>query len=375
MEGAPQPIVIKRIVAGHGHHGGGWKVAFADFATAMMAFFLLMWLMGSTSAEQKGGISQYFKNPSVAQGASPTPSPTAVQGQGGPSSSLINLGGSTERYKNPAPAEAKEDVDPTKKAAASGAEHTGNAKVAADNAVEENAAAEKAETDRLETLKEDLTKAISEVDTLKPFKDQIIMDLTPEGLRIQIVDKESRSMFDLGGATLKDYSLAVLLELAKAIKKVPNRVSISGHTDQSKYFRQNYGNWELSTDRANAARRALIAGSLPEEKIGRVVGLGSTALLDPVKTDNPINRRISIVVMNARTEQAIKQESASLFSVQSNDGSATGFSTGTGPTSSTSTVAPANSTAPPASKPVATSTATPLIAPVKIGAPIAIGSH
>ena len=189
------------------------------------------------------------------------------------------------------------------------------------------------------------------------------MDLTAEGLRIQIVDKESRSMFDLGGATLKDYSLAVLLELAKAIKKVPNRVSISGHTDQSKYFRQNYGNWELSTDRANAARRALIAGSLPEEKIGRVVGLGSTALLDPVKTDNPINRRISIVVMNARTEQAIKQESASLFSVQSNDGTTTGLSTGAAPSSGSSTVAPANSAAPtpasvtssPASLPLAVS--------------------
>ncbi|MGE0115441.1 MAG: flagellar motor protein MotB [Steroidobacteraceae bacterium] len=306
MEDAPQPIIIKRIVAGHGHHGGGWKVAFADFATAMMAFFLLMWLMGSTSAAQKGGISQYFKNPSVAQGVSPAPSPTAVQGAGGPSSSLIDMGGSTERYKNPAPAEGKEDEDPTKKAANP------------DNAA---AVAEAAETERLENLKEELTKAIDEEGSLKPFKDQIMMDLTPEGLRIQIVDKENRSMFDLGGATLKDYSLTVLLELAKAIQKVPNRVSISGHTDQSRYYRQNYGNWELSTDRANAARRALIAGGLPEEKIGRVVGLSSTALLDANNPQNSINRRISIVVMNARTEQAIKQESASLFSVQNSESS------------------------------------------------------
>ena len=307
MEDAPQPIVIKRIAAGHGHHGGGWKVAFADFAMAMMAFFLLMWLMGSTSAEQKGGISQYFKNPSVAQGVSPSPSPSAVQGPGGPSSSMINLGGSTEQYKNPAPADAKEDEDPTKKAAE-------DAKAAA-------VAIERAETERLETLKEDLTQAINEEGTLKPFKDQIMMDLTPEGLRIQIVDRDNRSMFDLGGATLKDYSLAVLLELAKAIRKVPNRVSISGHTDQSKFVRQNYGNWELSTDRANAARRALIVGGLPEEKIGRVVGLASTVLLDNTQADNPINRRISIVVMNARTELAIQQESASLFSVQDNTSS------------------------------------------------------
>lgn len=315
MEDSPQPIIIKRIAAAHAHHGGSWKVAFADFATAMMAFFLLMWLMGATSSQQKGGISQYFKNPSVAQGASPTPSPTAVQGQGGPSSALINLGGSGERYKNPAPAEGKEDEDPTKKASNPDSEQSS----------EQNgkAAAEKAETERLENLKEELQKAIDEQETLKPFKDQIIMDLTPEGLRIQIVDRDNRSMFDLGGATLKDYSLAVLLELAKAIRKVPNRVSISGHTDQSKYVRQNYSNWELSADRANAARRALTAGGLPEEKIGRVVGLSSTALLDQTKTDNPINRRISIVVMNARTEQAIQQESASLFSVQDSNTNAT----------------------------------------------------
>ncbi len=305
MEDAPQPIVIKRIVAGHGHHGGGWKVAFADFATAMMAFFLLMWLMGSTSAEQKGGISQYFKNPSVAQGVSPSPSPSAVQGPGGPSSAMIDLGGSTEQYKNPAPVEVEDEEDPTKQV----------------NKEAEAAAAvvEQAESERLETLKENLTKAIDEEGSLKPFKDQIMLDLTPEGLRIQIVDKESRSMFDLGGATLKDYSLAILLQLAKAIQKVPNRVSISGHTDQSKYFRQNYGNWELSTDRANAARRALLAGGLPEDKIGRVVGLASTALLDPSNPQNSINRRISIVVMNARTEQAIKQESAALFSLQDGD--------------------------------------------------------
>lgn len=355
MDDAPQPIIIKRIVAGHGGHGGGWKVAFADFATAMMAFFLLMWLMGSTSAEQKGGISQYFKNPSVAQGVSPSPSPSAVQGQGGPSSSLIDLGGSTERFKNPAPVEGKEDADPAKKAAVPDE---------AAAAGTEQAAVEQAETERLENLKEELTKAIDEEGSLKPFKDQIMMDLTPEGLRIQIVDKESRSMFDLGGATLKDYSLSVLLELAKAIKKVPNRVSISGHTDRSKYVRQNYSNWELSTDRANAARRALIVGGLPEEKIGRVVGLASTVLLDPNTADNPINRRISIVVMNARTEQAIQQEGSALFSVQDNAGSnattavittaamptiaTTGVSppTNTATANATTTVRPATATAP-----------------------------
>ncbi len=372
MEDSPQPIIIKRIVAGHGHHGGSWKVAFADFATAMMAFFLLMWLMGSTSAAQKGGISQYFKNPSIAQGASPSPSPTAVQGAGGASSSLIDLGGSTERYKNPAPAEAKEDADPAKKAA------TPDAAAGIESKDGTGAAAEKAETERLESLKDELAKAIDEEGSLKPFKDQIMMDLTPEGLRIQIVDKENRSMFDLGGATLKDYSLTVLLELAKAITKVPNRVSISGHTDQSRYVRKDYSNWELSTDRANAARRALIAGGLPEDKIGRVVGLSSTALLDPNNPQNAINRRISIVVMNARTEQAIQQESSSLFSVQDNPQNA-GVATPATPVAApvvpavANTASPTPMPAPPKAAAVAATPApprsTPMIAisPPKIG--------
>lgn len=304
----PQPIIIKRIAAAHAHHGGSWKVAFADFATAMMAFFLMMWLMGGTTAEQKGGISQYFKNPSAVQGASPTPSPTAVQGPGGPSSSLIKLGGSTELYKNPAPAKGKESDDPSKKAV--DADPVAAAKKA------ENEKEEKMDTERLDTLEQDLRGAIESEGVLKYFKDQILIDKTVEGLRIQIMDKDNHSMFDIGSATLKDYSMAVLLELAKAITKVPNRISISGHTDAGKYTRLNYSNWELSADRANAARRALIAGGLPENKIGRVVGLASSAMLDAGRPDNPSNRRISIIVMNKRTEEAIRQESISLLGVQ-----------------------------------------------------------
>jgi chemotaxis protein MotB len=233
---------------------------------------------------------------------------------------MIKLGGSTELYKNPAPANGKEDLDPTKKAvnadgksAGQSSSSEGDKELLAKQALEQ---AEKVETVRLENLQANIKKAIDEEGTLKPFKDQILMDQTPEGLRIQIIDKENRSMFDIGSASLKDYSIAVLLELSKAIQKVPNRISISGHTDTKKYYRQNYGNWELSTDRANAARRALIAGGLPEDKIGRVVGLASTALLDPTHEANPVNRRISIIVMNARTEQAIQQESNSLLSVQ-----------------------------------------------------------
>lgn len=358
MNGAPQPIVIKRIAGGHGHHGGSWKVAFADFATAMMAFFLLMWLMGSTSAEQKGGISQYFENPSAVQGVSPTPSPTAVQGPGGASSELIDMGGSTEQYKNKAPAEGEEDPDPTKKAVEAAAK-----------------AAEAAETAQLGKLKDDLQQAIELEASLQPFKDQIMLDLTAEGLRIQIVDKENRSMFDLGGATLKDYSLALLLKLAKVIQTVPNHISISGHTDQSKYIRQNYSNWELSTDRANSARRALIVGGLPEEKIGRVVGLASTALLDPQQPSNPINRRISIIVMNARTEQAIKQESAATREAGNTNTSATTPAEATDPASAAAatTTSPATNPTSPAQA-QATSSAPSAPAPATTPVPTVIAA-
>lgn len=297
-----QPIVIKRIAAAHAHHGGSWKVAFADFATAMMAFFLMMWLMGATTADQKGGISQYFKNPSAVQGASPLPSPSAVQGPGGPSSSIIDMGGSTEMYQNPDQPTVEADTPQEKR----------------DLADEAGSGAGEADKKRLETLMMDLKDAVQQRDALRPFSDQLLMDLTAEGLRIQVVDKESRSMFALGSPSLEVFSTAILRELAAIISTVPNRISISGHTDGRPYNRLNYGNWELSADRANAARRALVDGGLPQDKIGRVVGLSSFAPLDPENVENPINRRISIIVMNQRTENAIRQESGALFSVQTN---------------------------------------------------------
>lgn len=300
----PQPIIVKRVFNAHGHHGGSWKVAFADFATAMMAFFMLMWLMGSTSAAQKGAISEYFKNPSNVQGTSPVPSPSAMQGPGGASTSMIQLGGGAELYAHPATAKDGEDD---------------TAKMQAADAVDVEKAAAAAEAERLENLKEKIQRAIDERDSLKAFKDQILLDITPEGLRIQVIDKENRSMFDSGSAELKPYTLEIMVEIAAIVSTVPNRLSISGHTDIRPYTRLNYSNWELSADRANAARRALISGGLPQEKIGRVVGLASSALLDPLIPDSPVNRRISIIVMNARTEAAIQQEGASLVSVQSND--------------------------------------------------------
>jgi len=238
-------IVIKRVKKhGHGHHGGSWKVAFADFATAMMAFFLLMWLMGSTTEEQKGAISEYFNNPSAKPGSSTAPNPTSIQGPGGASMSMIKLGGGMELHRTASEAETSDS--PSEDASRS-----------------EAALAEaelKADAERLEALMRQLREAIDTRETLAKFKDQILLDVTPEGIRIQIVDHERRPMFPLGSAVLEPFSANILRELAGIVNGVPNRLSISGHTDVRPYMRVNYSNWELSADRANAARRALISG-------------------------------------------------------------------------------------------------------------------
>ncbi len=268
-----QPIVIKKIKkGGGGHHGGSWKVAYADFVTAMMAFFLLMWLLGSTTDGEKAGIAEFFKQPS------------ATQGPGGASTSMIQFGGAMDVPRSSEGTPFKQhEVKP-------------------DELLE--ALADKA---RLDDLLADLLEQIEQSSSLRDFKDQLLLDITSEGLRIQIVDKENRPMFDLGGTQLKWYTVEILHELAKTIEQVPNRVSIAGHTDATPYHwsRKDYTNWELSADRANAARRELKIGGLSEAKFGRVVGLSDSVLFDRENPFNPINRRISIIVLNRATERAI----------------------------------------------------------------------
>jgi chemotaxis protein MotB len=276
MESVKQPIIIKKIKKhGHGHHGGAWKVAFADFVTAMMAFFMLMWLMGSTTPEQKAAISDFFDNPS------------AVQGPGGASTSIIDLGGSAPempRGKGDNPMEMNMDVESLEKLA------------------------EAQEKERLESLMEELKEAMDKSQALKPFKDQLLLDITSEGLRIQIVDKENRPMFATGSSVLQNYTRDILRELVKMINEVPNKISLSGHTDETPFASKNgYTNWELSADRANAARRELVAAGMSEDKIGRVVGLSSSVLFDKSNPFNPINRRISLIVMNKQAEQAVSE--------------------------------------------------------------------
>ncbi|KPG88605.1 flagellar motor protein MotB [Stenotrophomonas maltophilia] len=280
-----KPTVIVRRVkkAGHAaHHGGSWKVAYADFVTAMMAFFLVLWLMATTNKNDRAAISEYFRNPSPLSGQNATPAP-GMAGPGGASTSMIKLGGATDISRG-------SSNDPFQ-----------NQKEAVPQPVDQ----QQRDKQQLEALMKELQEAISRSQALEPFKDQLLLDLTPEGLRIQIVDKQNRPMFDLGSATLKPYTQQILHELANYLNHVPNRISLTGHTDITAYSAaRGYGNWELSADRANAARRALIDGGLDDSKITRVVGLSSSVLFDKADPQNPINRRISIVVMTQAAEAA-----------------------------------------------------------------------
>jgi len=253
----------------------------------MMAFFLLMWLIAATTKEQKGAISEYFNNPSMMDGRATAPSP-GVNGPGGASTSLIKLGSGMEVKKSTIrPADPKEA----------------------------RKMAKQQERHRLESLMKELNAAIEASQSLAPFKDQLLIDITPAGLRIQIVDKQNRPMFDMGSTSLKPYTTEILRELAKFIGEVPNRISISGHTDTTPYGKANgYTNWELSADRANAARRALISGGLSDDKIAVVVGLSSSVLFDKQNAQAPINRRISIVVMTEQAEAAITGEQSREYS-------------------------------------------------------------
>lgn len=280
-----QPIVIKRIkkVAG-GHHGGAWKIAYADFVTAMMAFFLLMWLLGSTSKGDLEGIAEYFS----------TPLAVALSGgSGSGDSSSVIKGGGTDLTRRAGQVK-KGEVEANRKI----------------NLEAARAERERAELARLERLKAKIEKAIDANPSLKKFKKQLLLDITTDGLRIQIVDEQNRPMFASGRATLQPYTKIILHEIGKMLNDVTNRISLSGHTDAAAFSsgEKGYSNWELSADRANASRRELIAGGMDTEKVLRVVGLSSAVLFDKNDPFNPINRRISIIVMNEQAEKAITRE-------------------------------------------------------------------
>jgi chemotaxis protein MotB len=285
-----RPIIVKRIKkSGGGGHGGAWKIAYADFVTAMMAFFLLMWLLGSTSKGDLNGIAEYFQ----------TPLKVAMSGGSGSgdSSSVIKGGGKDLTRMD---GQVKKSDEPHQK-------KTYDLKAA-------QADLARAEGARLKALKDRIEAAIEANPTLKLFKKQLLLDITTEGLRIQIVDEKNRPMFALAKAELQPYTKEILHEIGRALNDVPNRISLSGHTDSAPYSsgEKGYSNWELSADRANASRRELIAGGMSESKVLRVVGLSSAVLFDKQDSLNPINRRISIIVMNKKAEETAANDGGTI---------------------------------------------------------------
>jgi chemotaxis protein MotB len=285
-----RPIVIRRVKkSGHGHHGGAWKIAYADFVTAMMAFFLLMWLLGSTARGDLHGIAEYFQTPlavALSGGSGSGDASHVIKGGG---KDLTRLEGQVKQGEMEAP------------------RRTVNLKAA-------QAELARIEKQKLTELKGRLEAVIESIPALKQFKNQLLIDITVDGLRIQIVDEQNRPMFASGSAALQPYTRDVLREIAKVLNEVPNRISISGHTDARPYSggERGYSNWELSADRANASRRELMAGGMEETKIARVVGLASSVLFDAQDPQNPVNRRISIIVMNKRAEAAAITSSESV---------------------------------------------------------------
>jgi chemotaxis protein MotB len=304
-------IIIKRVKkGGHGHHGGGWKVALADFMTAMMAFFLLLWLVESATKKELVAIAAYFL----------APGDNFVVGPGGSDASLVDLKAPMEEspvteagISTPLdsggimgdggkPSEEKTEAEEEETAGQEGEAET-------KAAIEAIIAQEKAQ---LEQLEDQLQDEIENLDSaLYELKDQIHMEVTDLGLVIDIVDKDRHTMFNPGSAILVDYAKDALHELAPIINKVPNKISISGHTDSTPYGPGAlYTNWELSADRANSARRALLMGSYPEAKVVAVQGMASVSPLLPEKPTDPANRRIAITVLKKAVSDAMTNTTA-----------------------------------------------------------------
>ena len=284
-----KPVVIKKVkkVIGGGHHGGAWKVAYADFVTAMMAFFLLMWLINTTSPEQKRGIADYFAPASVSrssQGSDGLLGGTAFQEDGARAS------GSNRQLDE----EMSEETQRTK--SGDGAE-TGadKAREPSEQAIAQALA--NRETAEFASAEASLRQAMQDLPDYAELSRNLIIEQTPEGLNIQLVDQEGRAMFSGSSADPLPRTQHLLEVVAKVVEQLPNRISISGHTDSNSPGRPGYSNWDLSADRANAARRILEKSGVEVDRIYQVAGKGDREPLYPDDPDLPANRRISIVLL------------------------------------------------------------------------------
>jgi chemotaxis protein MotB len=286
-----RPIIIKRIkkVVGGGHHGGAWKVAYADFVTAMMAFFLLMWLINTTSPEQRRGIAEFFAPASVSRvssGAGGLLEGTSFAEEG------VRHGHSAPVTPSSEPqfTSNADDENQQQSETAAGGEQSPNE----DSLTRARTLRESAEFSRAEVA---IRQAMQDMPDVAELSRNVIVEQTPEGLRIQIVDQEGRSMFSPGDAAPNDRARRLLVAISGVIAQLPNRITISGHTDGSAPGGRYNSNFELSAARANEARRILAAQGIPSGRVYQVAGRADS---EPLFNDDPTqpgNRRIAITLL------------------------------------------------------------------------------
>jgi chemotaxis protein MotB len=295
-----QPIIIKKIKkAGHGHHGGAWKVAYADFVTAMMAFFMLLWLLNVTTEEQKNAISNYF-DPSAPQVSESTSGAGGVMGGLSVQSEGAMTDTQQEMTKQETTGKASNDSTATEVN-----QTTAEAQDTRDMEQELKAR----EDARFEHTKEDIEKALQETEEMRELAKHLMIDITPEGLRIQIIDQDKDPMFASGSAQMFEKTQKLIAKVADLIKPLPNAISVRGHTDATPYANASgtYTNWELSADRANATRRILESHAIPQKRLANVMGKSDTELFLPQAPNDARNRRISLLMLRESLEDAVKR--------------------------------------------------------------------
>jgi chemotaxis protein MotB len=319
-------IIIKRVKKGghDGHHGGAWKVAYADFVTAMMAFFLLLWLLNVTTDVQKRGIADYF-DPAIALKTAQSGADGILGGRviGEPGAMMVSASAPSLSLPIPAlrqPEDGDEGNDDGARGRTEGDRKDPKAEKLEDlERLRAEAKRDPAKLNdpefqkKLASLEERqfaaaefaLRQAIEDVPDLRNLAENLLIDRTPEGLRIQLVDQEKTAMFALGSTEMQQGARKLMAQVARVVQRLPNKISVSGHTDAQPYARAgNYGNWELSTDRANASRRELLAQGLAADRIAKVVGMADRDPLFAAEPLSPKNRRISIVLLREATAPA-----------------------------------------------------------------------
>ena len=311
-KGGNYPVIIKKIKkGGHAaHHGGAWKVAYADFVTAMMAFFLLLWLLNVTTDVQKRGIADYFEPTIASKSNSGAGGLLGGLTVGNPGSQEVPLSQPNFELARPGIRQPN-DGDDGDEGGTAGTDRTqtedannppsapsdGAKTGKPDDAKVDKALAER-EQKRFADAEQQLKNALKEVPEFKALADNLLIDNTPEGLRIQFVDQDKSPMFPLGSAQVLDTAKKLMGLVAQVVQRLPNKLSITGHTDATPYaWGRTYGNWELSADRANASRREFLAQGVPANRISRVVGMADRDPLVANDPTSPRNRRISVVLL------------------------------------------------------------------------------